>query len=157
MDSEVEVVIAFLFNRSGKEGLSFSDLYLTLSMDLNWFTPEEAKKFVNESLKKKLLTKKGNLIKPGFDIDKITVPVGFHPSKRLFQKPQVAEEKKDIFDEIVKRIAEKTKLDEKDIISKIKEVEIEKNLTSEVAALLIGKENGVSLDDLFEKIEEKIF
>ena len=56
MNSEWEIIIAFLFKRSGREELSFSDLYLTLSIDLNWFTPEDAKAFVNMAIKQKLLT-----------------------------------------------------------------------------------------------------
>ena len=55
MPSESEIIIAFLFKRSGKAKLSFSDLYLTLSMDLNWFTPDDAKSFLNLTLKQNLL------------------------------------------------------------------------------------------------------
>ena len=47
MPSELEIVITFVYNRSGKSELSFSDLYLTLSMELNWFTPDDAKEFIN--------------------------------------------------------------------------------------------------------------
>ena len=84
MSSDADIIIAFLFKRSGKEELSFSDLYLNLSMELNWFTPDDAKNFVNTSIKQKLLLKKGDLIKPNFDFNKIVVPVGFKPSKSVF-------------------------------------------------------------------------
>ena len=47
MDSEKEIIISFLFKRSGKESLKFSDLYLALSMELNWFTPDDAKSFIS--------------------------------------------------------------------------------------------------------------
>ena len=100
MVSEEEIIITFLFKRSGKSKLSFSDLYLILSMDLNWFTPEDAKAFVNLALKQKLLTKKGDLIKPNFDYDKIIVPVGFTPSKQVFEVKKVEnhdEAEKDFF------------------------------------------------------------
>ena len=46
-DSEMRIIIAFLFKRSGKEEMSPSELYLPLSMDLQWFTPNQAKEFVD--------------------------------------------------------------------------------------------------------------
>lgn len=160
MPSETEIIIAFLFKRSGKSKLSFSDLYLNLSMDLNWFTPEDAKDFVNLALKQKLLTKKGESIQPNFDYDKIVVPVGFTPSKRVLDVKKVKKhDKKEetALKKIVKRVVEKTDLDERQAIEKINTTAKEKNITMEVAALLIGKEYDISLEEFFEEIEEKIF
>ena len=134
MTSEVETIIAFLFKRSGKEELTPSDLYLPLSMDLQWFTPNQAKTFVNMALQQKLLIKKDGKLKPSFDYGKIVVPVGFRPSK------QPLEEK-----------------DEKSAIEKIKDIEKEKNVRPEIAALLVGKEYDIDVDDCFDEIEEKIF
>jgi len=71
MTSDAEIIITFLYKRSGKDELSFSDLYLNLSMELNWFTPDDAKAFVNTAIKQELLIKKGDLIKPNFDYNKI--------------------------------------------------------------------------------------
>ena len=157
MTSDAEIVIAFLFKRSGKEELSFSDLYLNLSMELNWFTPEDAKAFINMTIKQKLLIKKGELIKPNFDFDKIVVPVGFIPSKELFEKDEVEEIKiEDFIEKMVRRIVEKTKLDEKQVIEKIEGIAKERNLTKEVAALLFGKEYDILFEELYKQIEEKI-
>lgn len=160
MPSETEIIIAFLFKRSGKSRISFSETYLTLSMDLNWFTPEDAKVFINGALKQKLLTKKGELIEPNFDYDKLTVPVGFTPSKRVFEEKEIEKhvvEPENILNKIVRQIVEKTKQNNEEILKKIKEVEKEKNITSEVAALLVGKEHGVYLEEFFKEIENKIF
>lgn len=160
MPSENEIIITFLFKRSGKQKLSFSDLYLTLSMDLKWFSPEDAKAFVNLALKQKLLEKNGELINPNFDYDKIVVPVGFNPSKKVFDKKEIEkyyEEEEDVLKKIVKRIVKKTELNEQTIIEKIEEIGKEKNIDLEVAALLIGKEHDIPFQDFFKKIEENIF
>jgi len=160
MASEEEIIITFLFKRSGKLKLSFLDLYLTLSMDLNWFTPDAAKEFINLASKKKLLAKKGDLIQPNFDYDKIVVPVGFYPTKKIFEEKENEtheEEKEDIFYKIVKRIVEKTDFNEQDVIQKIEKIGKEKNITLEVAALFTGKEYNIPLEIFFEEIENKIF
>jgi hypothetical protein len=158
MTSEAEIIIAFVFKRSGKTQLSHSEFYLTLSMELNWFTPESAKDFVNQSVKQKLLIKKDDQVKPSFDIKKITVPIGFYPSKQLFEKEDIETDIKeeDVLKKIIRCIIEKTELNEKKIIEKIKEIEKERNINSEVAVLLVGKEYDVPLEEFFEKIEKKI-
>ena len=157
MTSDAEIIIAFLYNRSGKKELSFSNLYLNLSMELNWFTPRDAKAFVNMSIKQKILIKKGDLIKPNFDINKIVVPVGFIPSKNIFEKKEVMFIKdENIFKKIIRQIVDKTKLDEKKVIEKIEDIANERNLTKEVAAILLGKEHNILFEEFYKQIEVRI-
>lgn len=157
MSSDADIIIAFLFKRSGKEELSFSDLYLNLSMELNWFTPDDAKNFVNTSIKQKLLLKKGDLIKPNFDFNKIVVPVGFKPSKSVFVEKEFEIVKENyILDKIVQTIIEKTKLNENQIIEDITNIAKERNLTKEVAALLFGKEHDIIFEDCYKEIEKRL-
>jgi hypothetical protein len=158
MSSEREIILSFLFKRSGKESLKFSDLYLALSMDLNWFTPDNAKAFINTALEDKLLTKKGNLIKPTFNIEKIDVPTGFYPSKLVFEekKERMPEKKEDVLYKIIKRIVKDTDLNQQQVTEKVKAIVKEKNIVDMVAALLIGKEYDIDFNDFFNEIEEKI-
>ena len=157
MTSDLETIIAFLFKRSGKEELTPSDLYLPLSMDLQWFTPNQAKTFVNMALQQKLLIKNEGKLKPGFDYEKIVIPVGFRPSKKPIEEKEVKEEKLDAIKTIINRIVGKTGQDEKSVTEKIKNVEKEKNVRPEIATLLVSKECNVDADDCFDEIEEKLF
>jgi len=159
MPSETEIIISFLFKRSGKTQLSYSDLYLTLSMDLNWFAPDDAKAFIDLALKQKLLKKKGETIQPAFEYDKIIVPVGFTPSIRILgeEKSEKKDKKEtDFFDKIVKHLLKETELKEEQVKEKIEKTSKEKNITREVAALLICREHGISVD-FFQEVEESIF
>jgi len=159
MDSEVKIIISFIYKRSGKQKISFSDLYLDMSINLNWFTPEDAKKFVNQAIEKGFLIKEKDLIEPAFDIKKIKIPVGFYPSKRVFFEDESIDEMKenDILDEIIKIISESSNENEQGIMKKIEQIAEEKNLTAEVAGLLLGKENNIDLSDFFDQIENNIF
>jgi hypothetical protein len=160
MDGEAKIIISFLFKRSGKQQLSYSELYLTLSMDLNWFTLEDAKIFVDLAIKNNFLTKKGETIKPNFDVEKIRVPVGFYPSKQAFEEKEIktvkTKQEETVLIRIVKQISEKTKISKDKILSRVEEISKNKNITPEVAAVLIGKECSLSFEDLTEEIEEKI-
>ena len=53
MNKEHKIIISFVFNRSGKREMSFSEFYLTLSLDLKWFTPDNAKSFTLNSIEYK--------------------------------------------------------------------------------------------------------
>lgn len=158
MASENEIIIAFLFKRSGKEKMSFSELYLNLSMELGWFSPEDAKKFLYEAIKNKLLTNEGKQISLTFDVNKIKIPVGFSPSKKVFleKRTQKDLEETDVFKQIVKRIQNKTNLKEQQIIDKIKKISKEKNIDEKIAALLEAKDHDIELSDFLKELENKI-
>ncbi len=159
MNSEYKIIIAFVFNRAGKKELVFSEFYLTLSMDLKWFTPEDAKTFIKNALQNGLLKEEDEQIKPNFNIDEIKIPLGFYPSEKVLQQKEAKKEKnqdENILDIIVEKIVEKSNLDKKTILKQLKELEKEKNITPEIAALLIGKEYDLVFDDLLDKIEKTI-
>ncbi|UCF12335.1 MAG: DUF2240 family protein [Thermoplasmatales archaeon] len=158
MNTEAKIIISFLFNRSGKNQLTESEIYLPLSIELGWFSTKEAHKFVNNALKQKLLIKKEDLLIPSFDIGKISIPIGFYPSKKIFaeEKNEIMHNKTNVIDTIVYHIIEKKNQDRKEIIEKITHIALEKNILPEVAALLIGKKYHIDIKDSFELIENKI-
>lgn len=90
MDTEAKIIIAFLFNRSGKPVLKESELYLPLSMELGWFSTKEAAEFVSYAVAQGLLAKKDGDLHPTFPIEAITVPVGFTPKKKRSPKKGTA-------------------------------------------------------------------
>lgn len=156
MESDAEITIAFIFKRSGKQKLKLSEFYLPLSMQLNWFSPQEAKDFVKIAIKQKLLKEKEETIEPAFDVNQVKIPVGFRPTKQVFEIKEKVVEEKDLRTKIIEELNKKTNLDEKTIIGKIKQIEQEKNITFEVAALLFGKECDIVLEEFYEEIKENI-
>ena len=92
MNNEDKIIIAFVFNRAGKKEMSFSELFLTLSIDLKWFRPDEAKTFITKSIETSLLKHEKNIIKPNFNIEAIKVPTGFYPSKKAYQNNKKTKE-----------------------------------------------------------------
>jgi len=159
MNSEIKIIISFLFKRSGKEELTASELYLSLSMDLKWFSPKDSKIFVNSALMQNYLIKKGEGIKPNFDYKKIDVPVGFYPSKQTFEeeKEKIKEKRQDVVKLIIDQIVEKTEQDGQSVFQEIKEIANKKNIYLEVAALLISRKYDIVISTFFNQVEDKIF
>ncbi len=164
MNSEAEKVIAFVFKRSGKKQIIYSDFYLTLSMELKWFTPDNAKKFLDYAIKNNFLIDKNERVKPNFDYEKIDVPYGFYPTKVVYEKDAKKDKEvpkqeieEDIFLKLVEKIESETEKNREEILKEIKSLEQEKNITQEIAALLVGKEYNISLEEYYNGVEEKIF
>jgi hypothetical protein len=157
MDSEAKIIIAFLFNRSGKVGLKDSELYLPLSMELGWFSTKEAQDFVKYAVKHELLVKKDGILHPTFPLETITIPMGFTPTKKVVHDNGDLRKEKNIVDDIVLRISEKTSRDQQEILSEIHQVEHDKNILPEVAALYVARTYGLDVADCFDAVEHSFF
>ncbi len=161
MTSEEEIIIAFLFKREGKTEVTASDFCLSLSMDLNWFSPTQAKAFVERAITNKLLVKHDDMLSPTFNVELLAVPVGFHPStpstkNMRGERKDPKQKSKHILQSIVERIAKESSIEEEVILERIQKLREEKNISPEVAALLLGKELGGSLTDFFEVVNNGI-
>jgi hypothetical protein len=157
MESEAKIIIAFLFNRSGKTALKDTELYLPLSMELGWFSTKEAQEFVKYSLKKELLIKKDGLLHPIFPVEKTSIPVGFTPTKKLFSEKTNEQKKENILEEIVAQITSQTNRSHEDILKEITSEEKEKNILPEVAVLYLTRKYNVDMTDWYDVIEQKLF
>jgi hypothetical protein len=135
------------FKRKGKESLKESEFVLALSFDLNWFSPDQAKKVLLKAEKAGLLKRDGDIIHPTFDLSKVELPNGFKPG--VFEE----EEERSIFDRIIERITAETGMDKRRVIALInkKRDELSKLVEIEVSAILVALEHGVALDNLMDE------
>lgn len=156
MDTEAKIIIAFLFNRSGKTELKESELYLPLSLELRWFSTQESKDFIRYAIKKELLNEKEGLLKPNFPLEKIIIPLSFTPSKKKFTEKIEEVTQRNIIEEITNKIHLITNLSKNELLEKIKLKEKEKNLKAEVAALIIAKTYNVEIIEWYDSVENLI-
>ncbi len=154
-EDEMKKTIAFLFKRLGKRRSGFSELYLSISIDLRWGSVSQAKKFVNTALKKGFLVKKNHSLIPNFPIDNENIPIGFKPSLEGYNTKD--ENERDVLLEITERIVDIERVPLEEAIERINNIEKRKNVTREVAAVLYGYLNGLkfSENDL-EKVQNSI-
>jgi len=157
MESEAKIIIAFLFNRSGKTALKDTELYLPLSMELGWFSTKEAQEFVKYSLKKELLIKRDGLLHLNFPVEKTSIPVGFTPTKKLFSEKTYEEKKENILEDIVAQISTQTNRNHQEIRKEITSEEKEKNILPEVAVLYLARKYNVDMTDWYDVVEQKLF
>jgi hypothetical protein len=155
MDSEAKIIIAFLFNRSGKTELKEFELYLPLSMELGWLSTKESQEFVKYAIKQGLLVRKEGMVLPSFSLENIAIPVGFTPSKRLFSEEK-GYPQESVIDSVITRICTQTNQSRTRILEEISQEEKEKHLLPEIAALYIARRYGVDTREWHDAIEIKL-
>jgi hypothetical protein len=154
MDSEAKIILAFIFNRSGKNNLKEAELYLPLSMELGWFSTKEAQQFLKYALKKGLLVKKDELLSLSFPLDTIKIPVGFIPTKKTFNDTTIDRKETNIVQDIAIQIAQQIHQETDSIVEEIKREAKEKNLLVDVAAVYVARKYNVDATEWYPSIEE---
>ena len=150
--------------RSGKAELVAPEIYLPLSMELHWFSIQESKNIIQIALQKKLLKKKGELLTPTFNLLDFNIPIGFSPSKQLLEglneiksEEDIKEKNEDLLKRIIKKIKENTDSNIEKIEENIKNINIEKNLILEVAALIECREYNIDINEFYDELEQIFF
>jgi hypothetical protein len=160
MYDDAKQIIAFLFARSGKKKLTTSELYLTLSMDLQWCSPKIAKEFVFGSHRLGLLLQEGNHFSPSFNTQDIDIPLAFFPSEKMFilsdqQKYTVIEKNKPLTI-LTERLLRKTSLSREQVDRMIQTIMEEKQLNFEAATALFARFHNVILLDVLHGLRNEI-
>ena len=143
MGSELQkrqFTIAQPFRKLGKERLTAGEFVFALSLDLEWFTPEEAKKVLDMALRSDLLKMNGDDIEPSFDLKDLEESPGFRPDLTLFKSASN--------DSTVGNIVRETGMKIDEVTQRVKERHDELGgiLEEEVINILVAKELGVNTD-----------
>ncbi|VVB55442.1 Uncharacterised protein [uncultured archaeon] len=144
--SDLTYTVSMPFKRKGKDALKDMEFILALSLDMKWFNPEQAKIILNDAQNSGLLIREGEFVHPSFDISKIEIPSGWKPEPIIVDNNT-------IFDRIIDRIIQGTKIEKRKVIAMInkKQEEFSKQVSIEVSAILIAVENGIMVDDLIDE------
>ncbi len=149
MIEDAKRVIAFVFERLGKRGVSPSDFYLTLSMDLRWCSVEKAKRFLRYAMDKKLISNIEGKLFPNFPLEDIEIPFGFRP--KIFDEIEVEEELKD---RIVHWISENTGKGIDEVWREVESISAEKSLNLEVSALFYANKLGLDVSSYADEVKK---
>ena len=151
--SEIEVALAQLFRKKGKSSLTEKEFVFAASLDLRWFTPKEAQKFLDISMDSDLVALDGDKVKPTFDYKSVKIPKGYAPALELLQssiKP------KGIFLKIIDQISTEKDIPSKDVISAVNQTQDRMNIAVEVAALIVARQHGIDVSEYIDQVEEDI-
>ncbi|UCE74288.1 MAG: DUF2240 family protein [Methanomassiliicoccales archaeon] len=145
--------LGYLFQRKGTDVLSEKELILSASMDMGWFSPDEAKQLIEVGLELKLLYKTEGGLKPTFDYKSLEIPIDLTPKKNILQ----LESQEPLLLSIVRNIDEKTGLERNEIMAEINKKQDALNVEIEVAAILIAQKYELDISGFLREAESEIY
>jgi hypothetical protein len=144
--------IALLYRKKGKEILSSKEMELMITMDFRWFTPKEAKDFIQLAVNSGLVLKQKNGLKINFDWREIDIPLDFAPTNAIFE----AVSHQSCFTGIVDAIESNQKIPREDIVAEINQKQETMNVAIEIAAILVGTKYGIDLSGFYDSVEKEL-
>lgn len=142
-------LIAFLFNKTGKHELSEKEIIFSLSMDLHWFSPEDARKIIYNAINSNLLVQKEQLLIPNFDYKNLELPIDFRPTVSVLE-PEI-----DIVTNIVETISKTKNIEKTELIREINNLQDILGVEIEISSLLIGRKYDIDISSFIEVMERK--
>ncbi len=139
MTTEARKLIAFLFQRSGTDSLDDNEIYMTLSYELGWLTPAQAKRFIKRGLEQGLLEETDAGYTPTFDPAAVEVPLGFEVDGSIVQT-----KRRDLVTEICETLSAR-EMSEEEARRMVSERAEQEHVIPEVAALLVAREHGIDV------------
>ena len=80
---DLETCVAAVFKRKGKNVVTETEFVFAVSLDYRWFTPKEAQELLDLAIKKGLIIRSEDFLKPAFDPKDQDIPMSFRPSKGI--------------------------------------------------------------------------
>ncbi len=144
----LRVVVAAPFRRQGSNRVGESEFVVALSLDRDWFTPDQAERVVDLATGRGLLSHDGDDLVAEFDPETIEIPSGFTPDESLLQDRSTFEL---VLDELLAAGVEK-----RDAVAGINTLQADLDLTVEAAALLYARRQGVDVSDVASRAKAEL-
>ena len=142
----LKTAVAAPYRQRGTDRMAESEFVVALSLDRNWFSPDQAKTLVDVATSEGLLERDGDALVVGFDAASTAVPEGFQPGEEILQSRSTFER---LLDAIVEAGVEK-----QTAVAEINKLQSELGVTLDVAAVVYARREGVPVDDVAAEVRE---
>jgi hypothetical protein len=140
--------VAAPFRSKGRERLAESEFVVALSLNRDWFSPDQAKRLVDVAASEGLLAREDGDLVVRFDADGERIPEEFGPDESILQERTTFQR---ILDALVEDGAEK-----QEAVAGINALQSELGVTVEAAAVLYAHRNGVDVSDAARRARSEL-
>lgn len=139
----LRTAVAAPFRQQGKTAMGESEFVVALSLDRDWFTPDQAKRLLDVAAGEGLVARDEGEVTAEFDPDGVEVPEGFVPDESILQQRSTFER---ILDTLVEAGIEKQAA-----VAEINSLQADLGVTVEAAAVVYAKREGLDVEDAAER------
>ena len=144
----LEATVAAPFKWHAAERLGEGEFVVALSLERDWFSPDQAKRLVDVAVGRGLVDEDDGELIARFDPTDVTVPEGFRPDENVLREQSTFET---ALDAIVATGVEKQRA-----VAGINERQRGLAITIEAAAVLYAKERGARVDHLAADVRAEL-
>ena len=135
--------VATPFRRRGVDCLSESEFIVALSLDREWFSPDQTKRLVDVAIGEGLLERADDDLRVTFDPTEPEVPEQFEPDESVLQQ-------RSTFERLLGRIVEEG-TDKQTAVAEINRLQADLAVSIEAAAALYARRNGIEVGGLADR------
>jgi hypothetical protein len=144
----LKIAVAVPFRQQGTASLGEGEFVVALSLDREWFSPDQAKRLVDVAVGRGLLTNEETGLRPTFDVDSIEIPEGFTPGTEILREQSTFEQ---LLDRMVSGGVAK-----QEAVAATNETQRRLGISLEAAAVLVARRNGIDCKDLAETVRAEL-
>jgi hypothetical protein len=135
--------VAVPFREKGTESLSASQFVVALSLDRDWFSPEQAKRLVDVATSEGLVERTDDDLRPTFEPRDVDVPDGFVPDEDVLRQ-------RSTFERVLAAVVE-SGVEKRTAVAEINQLKADLAVTTEAAAVVYARRNDVAVADLADR------
>ena len=144
----LKTAVAAPFRQRGTDRMAESEFVVALSLDRNWFSPDQAKTLVDVATSEGLLEPDEDALVVGFDAASTTIPDDFQPGEEILQSRSTFEQ---VLDSVVEAGVEK-----QTAVAGINRLQSELGVTLDAAAVVYARGEGVDVDGIAAEVREEL-
>ncbi|WP_251330345.1 DUF2240 family protein [Haloplanus pelagicus] len=139
----LEAAVAAPFRDRGRSRLGEGEFVVALSLDRDWFTPDQAKRLVDVAAGRGLVSREEDDLVAEFDPASVTIPDGFVPDESILREQSA-------FERVLAALVD-AGIEKQEAVAAINERQRELGVTIEAAAVLYARRRGVDVDDAADR------
>lgn len=144
----LRTAVAAPFREQGSREMGESAFVVALSLDRDWFSPDQAKRLVDVAASEGLLERADGQVVAQFDPQETTVPDGFRPDESILRERSTFER---VLGELVEAGEEKQKA-----VAAINGLQSELGVTIEAAAVLYAHRQGIDVAEHAQRARSEL-
>jgi hypothetical protein len=144
----LRTAIAAPFRETGGREMGESALVVALSLDRDWFSPDQAKRLVDVAASEGLIRRSDGEVTAQFDPQETDIPEGFRPDESILQE-------RSTFERVLDRLTEAGE-EKQSAVAAVNRLQSELGVTIEAAAVLYAHRQGIDVGEQARTAREEL-
>ena len=144
----LKVAVAVPFRQQGTDRLGEGAFVVALSLDREWFSPDQAKRLVDVAVGRGLLEKADGDLVATFDLDAVDISSNYTPDTDILREQST-------FEQLLDRMTD-AGMEKQEAVAAANETQRRLGITLEAAAVLVATREGIAVDTAADAVRAEL-